>query len=92
MRRSKSIGPFKDADDKAQSFGLGMYYSHCLNATIKELVALEEEYQLALETANESLMAEKKKELSFYENVILLATDAYTTIAAETYDSGSAYD
>ena len=92
MKRQIIVGPFKEASRSAQSFSLGMYYSHCLNETVTELVKLQEEYDQAVASSNEALIAEKEKELSFYENIVLIATDAYTTISAETFDSGSLHD
>ena len=92
MRKKDSIGPFKDALESAQSFGYGMYYHFCLLNTLEEMAKIEEEYQLALSSSNVAMIADKEGQLAFYENILLLATDAYRRAAFDSFESGSLND
>ena len=93
MKRSSfTIGPFKEADDNAHSFGMGFYYSYCFENTVKELLEAEVEYLSALSSSNPSEVKERKKEVNLYENILLLATDAYHSLVQSTPHTGSLYD
>tara|TARA_R110000824_G_scaffold92217_4_gene223874 strand:+ start:7141 stop:7425 length:285 start_codon:yes stop_codon:yes gene_type:complete len=90
MNRQPFInGPFKEAHDKAESFGIGFYYSYCFESTVKELMEAEGEYLAALSASNGALVKEKREEVNLYENILLLAADAYHTLSQPTHFTGS---
>ena len=82
-------GPFHHAAASAEDFALGMYYTYCFAETMKELNKVEKEYILALSSSDDALIKVKESQLSFYENIIVLATKM---MDASPSDSGSLYD
>jgi len=87
-----TIGPFKEADDNAHSFGMGFYYGYCFENTVKELIEAEVEYLSALSASNPAEVKEKRREVNLYENILLLATDAYHTLVQVVPPTGSLHD
>ena len=91
MSRYALIGPFKEAQKAAESFTYGIYYSLCMENAVQELMAAEKEYQSAISASDHLLIEKKEKEVSFYENILVLATDAYTN-GPSLFESGSYHD
>jgi hypothetical protein len=54
-------------------------------------MAAEKEYQSAISASDHLLIEKKEKEVSFYENILVLATDAYTN-GPSLFESGSYHD
>ena len=69
-------GPLNDSIKKAEEFALGMYFSYCFIESMDYLVQIEQEYTKLLKTNDIEAITQKKKEIDFYENVILLASSA----------------
>ena len=65
---------------------LGMYFSHCFKESMDYLVQIEQEYTKLLKTDDIEAITQKKKEIDFYENVILLASSASNKDNKITYD------
>jgi DNA-binding Lrp family transcriptional regulator len=82
-------GPFHHAATNAEDFALGMYYTYRFAETMEELNKVEKEYILALSSSDDALIKVKQSQLSFYENIIVLATKMMDSSPS---DSGSLYD
>jgi hypothetical protein len=67
-------GPFRDARENVLDFTLGIYYSYCFGETMNEFLKVQNEYLLALSSSDEALIEVKRSQLSYYENIITLAT------------------
>ena len=67
-------GPLNDSIRNAEQFAVGMYFCHCFKESIEYLTQIEQEYAELLKTNNIEAIAQKKKEIDFYENIILFAT------------------
>lgn len=78
------FGPFHEAILASDEFGMGLYYTYCLDSTMKRVTELEREYAEALITRDSEMIAEKQGELEFYENILLLATDFSPSTSALT--------
>jgi len=83
-------GPFKEAEQNAENFAVGMYYNYCFSNTLEELLKIEEEYEEALASSDKNLIEAKKHELSFYESIVSMATGMLDKVALEK--SGSLHD
>jgi len=64
-KKSYFVGPFKEAMDNVDTFGVNMYYSYYYQNAIKEIVSVEE-----LEAPEES-----DKKSKYYEDIIQLITE-----------------
>ena len=69
-------GPLDDSIKNAEEFALGMYFSYCFIESMDYLVQIEQEYTKLLKTNDIEAITQKKKEIDFYENIILLASSA----------------
>ena len=69
-----SDGPFHEAREASNDFGMGLYFAYCLRTTMDKFTELEREYAEALTSRDAETIAEKRSELNFYENVIMLST------------------
>lgn len=72
-------GPFHAAQAASSDFGMGLYFAYCLRTTMDKFTELEREYAEALINRDAEAIAEKRSELNFYENVIMLSTQFTTT-------------
>ena len=79
-------GPLNDSIKNAEEFAIGMYFSHCFKESMDYLVQIEQEYTKLLKTDDIEAITRKKKEIDFYENVILLASSASNKDNKITYD------
>ena len=64
-------GPLNDSIKNAENFAIGMYFCHCFKESMEHLVLIEQEYAKLLETDDIEAITQKKKEIDFYENIIL---------------------
>ena len=69
-------GPLNDSIKNAEEFAIGMYFSHCFKESMDYLAQIEQEYAKLLKTNDIEAITQKKKEIDFYENIILLASSA----------------
>ena len=76
----------KDSIKNAEEFAIGMYFSHCFKESMDYLVQIEQEYTKLLKTDDIEAITRKKKEIDFYENVILLASSASNKDNEIVYD------
>ena len=79
-------GPLNDSIKNAEEFAIGMYFSHCFMESMDYLVQIEQEYTKLLKTDDIEAITQKKKEIDFYENVILLASSASNKDNEIVYD------
>ena len=79
-------GPLNDSIKNAEEFAIGMYFSHCFKESMDYLAQIEQEYAKLLKTNDIEAITQKKKEIDFYENVILLASSASNKDNKITYD------
>ncbi len=77
-------GPLNDSIKNAEEFAIGMYFSHCFMESMDYLVQIE--YAKLLKTNDIEAITQKKKEIDFYENVILLASSASNKDNEIVYD------
>lgn len=70
-----TCGPFKESQDKLDSFAFGVFYLQCLGDTLEEITKLEAEYEVAVEQSDAPAAAEKKKALDYYRGMLLMASD-----------------
>jgi hypothetical protein len=66
-------GPLNDSIKNAEQFAIGMYFCHCFKESMDYLAQIEQEYIELLETNDMEAIALKKKEIDFYENIIVFA-------------------
>ena len=90
-RKIAGLGPFKDAYENAEKFGYGLYYNYCFTNTLEALLQAQEEYDAAIEEQDTALMAVKKKEIMFYEEVVDVAMRAVAERISSPF-SGSLHD
>ncbi len=79
-------GPLNDSIKNAEEFAIGMYFSHCFKESMDYLAQIEQEYAKLLKTNDIEAITQKKKEIDFYENVILLASSASNKDNEIVYD------
>ncbi len=67
-------GPFKEARENVMDFTMGMYYAYCFEQTMIEFERVQGAYLTALSSSDEQLIEKARSELSYYENIITLAS------------------
>ena len=70
-----SGGPFLKAQQEAVDFSMNLYFYNCLGESIEAHLQAQKEYDAAVLSQDEKMMAEKKGELVYYEQILLLATN-----------------
>jgi hypothetical protein len=79
-------GPLNDSIKNAENFAIGMYFCHCFKESMEHLVQIEQEYAKLLETDDIEAITQKKKEIDFYENIILFASTSISEKDDIIYD------
>ena len=79
-------GPLNDSIKNAENFAIGMYFCHCFKESMEHLVQIEQEYAKLLETDDIEATTQKKKEIDFYENIILFASTSISEKDDIIYD------
>lgn len=70
-----TTGPFKEAHEKAEEFGINLHYIQCYEATMIERERAQKEYEAALLLKDESMIAQTKEHLEYCDGILLLATE-----------------
>ena len=70
-----SSGPFLKAEEEAIDFSMNLYFYSCLGESIEAHLQAQKEYDAAVLSQDEKMMAQKKGELVYYEQILLLATN-----------------
>tara|TARA_Y100000034_G_scaffold112163_1_gene145871 strand:- start:873 stop:1145 length:273 start_codon:yes stop_codon:yes gene_type:complete len=67
-------GPFLEAYEDAATFGMNLYFYTCLGDSLEAHTKAQKEYEQAVLAKDEEKMARKKGEVTYYENILLLAS------------------
>ena len=71
-------GPFSEAHEDAATFGMNLYFYTCLGDSIEAHMKAQKEYEEAVLAKDEKMIAQKKGEITYYENVLLLASSMFS--------------
>lgn len=70
-----TTGPFKEAQEKAEEFGINLHYIQCYEATMIERERAQKEYEAAVLLKDEAMIAQTKEHLEYCDGILLLATE-----------------
>lgn len=79
-----TVGPFAKIEERIDDFTSSIYLQKLYNETVNQLIEIQEAYDIAVRESEIATAESLKSQLDFLENLVMLASNNFTSYSIET--------